>query len=46
MAKGVKEQGVMRSKGSEWQRVLRSKVCSGVNCDFAKCVGLPSVFSC
>ena len=23
----------------------RSKVCLGVNCDFAKCVGLQSVFS-
>ena len=32
-------------KGSEWQRVIRSKVCWGVNCDFAKCGGLPSVLS-
>ena len=35
--------GSMKQKGSEWQRVFRSKVCWRVNCDFAKCVGLQSV---
>ena len=38
VAKGSKKQ-----KGSEWQRVFRSKVCWRVNCDFAKCYGLQSV---
>ena len=38
VAKGSKKQ-----KGSEWQRVFRSKVCRRVNCDFAKCVELQSV---
>ena len=38
VAKGSKKQ-----KGSEWQRMFRSKVCRRVNCDFAKCVELQSV---